>query len=83
MQTLIVCLLKTPFFHCSFILKSQQDRNVLVTRPADVAVSAVGSVPTETSVVPGTIPDLALRVNVKEGALFVVTGIEPGNRLKL
>ena len=56
---------------------------MLVTRPADVAVSAVGSVPTETSVVPGTVPDLALRVNVKEGALFVVTGIEPGNRLKL
>ena len=54
-----------------------------MTRPADVTVSAVWSVPTETSVVPRAIPDLALWVNVKEGALFVVTGIEPGNRLKL
>ena len=33
-QTLIVCLLKTHFFtHRSFILKSQQNRIELVTRP--------------------------------------------------
>ena len=77
-------LVENALFSLFFDLKKiQHDKIVSVTRPADVAVSAVGSVPTETSVVPRAIPDLALRVNVKEGALFVVTGIEPGNRWKL
>ena len=33
MQTLIVCLLKTHFLHLSLIVKSQQNRIELVTRP--------------------------------------------------
>ena len=43
--------------------------------PADVPVAAVGTVPAETTVVPGAVADLALRVDVKERALLVVTGI--------
>ena len=36
MQTFIVCLLKTHFLHRSLILKSQQNRIELVTRPASL-----------------------------------------------
>lgn len=34
------------------------------------------SVPTETSIVPRTILNLALRIDVKEGALLLVAGVE-------
>ena len=42
----------------------------------DVTVPTVGSVTTEASVVPGTVPHLSLGVNVKERTLLVVTGVE-------
>ena len=40
-QTLIVRLLKTRFLHGSLILKSQQNRIELVTRPVDDQVAMV------------------------------------------
>jgi len=44
--------------------------------PSHMSVSAVWTVPAETSVIPGTVPDLGLWVYVEKGAFFVVTGIE-------
>lgn len=43
----------------------------------DVTVSAAGSVATKAAIVPRTVFDFAFRVNVQEGTLFVVAGVEP------
>ena len=44
---------------------------------AHVTMAAVGPVPAEPPVIPRTVPDLGLRVNVEEGTLLVVAGVEP------
>ena len=49
----------------------------------DVTVSTVGAVTTEASVIPGTVPDLGLGVDVEEGTLFVVAGVEAGGEIAL
>lgn len=49
----------------------------------DVTVPTVGSVTTEASVVPGTVSDLGFRINMEEGTLLVVTGVEPGVEVAL
>ena len=41
-----------------------------------MSVSAVGTVATEASVVPGTVSHLGLGVDVEEGTFLVVAGIE-------
>ena len=41
-----------------------------------VTVATVGAVTAEASVVPGTVPDLCLGVNVEEGTLLVVAGVK-------
>ncbi len=42
---------------------------------ADMSVPARGAVPAEAPVIPGTVLDLALGVDVQEGALLVVASI--------
>ena len=44
---------------------------------------AARSVPAESPVVPGTVPHFGLRVDVQEGALLVVAGVEPGVEVAL
>ena len=49
----------------------------------DVTVSTVGAVAAEASVVPGTVSDLGLGVDVEEWTLLVVAGVEPGVEVAL
>ena len=42
---------------------------------ADVSVPAVGAVTAEPAVVPGTLADLRLGINVEERTFFVVAGV--------
>lgn len=46
-------------------------------------MSAVGTVPAEPSVVPGTVFDFALGVDVQKGTLLVVAGVEAGVEVTL
>ena len=48
-----------------------------------VTMSTVGAVAAEAAVVPGTVSDLGLGVNVEEGTLLVVAGVEPGVEVAL
>ena len=49
----------------------------------DMTVSTVGAVAAEAAVVPGTVSHLGLGVNVEEGTLLVVAGVEPGVEVAL
>ncbi len=40
-------------------------------------MAAVGAVTTKATIIPRTVPDLGLGVNMKEGAFLVVAGVEP------
>jgi len=48
-----------------------------------MSVPAVWTMPAETSIIPGTVPDLSLWIYVQEGTLFVVAGIESGVEIAL
>jgi len=49
----------------------------------DMAVATVRTMATEATVIPGAVTDLGFWVNVEEGALFVMAGIESGVEIAL
>jgi hypothetical protein len=56
--------------------RTESGQIIYTEHAAHVTMPTVGPVPAETAVIPRTVPDLGLGVNVKEGALLVVAGVE-------
>ena len=56
--------------------RTEASQTVDTEHSPDMSVSAVGTVATEATIIPGTVSHLGLGVDVEEGAFFVVAGIE-------
>jgi len=56
--------------------RTESSQIVHAEHAAHVTMAAVGAVAAEPPVVPRTVPHLGLGVNVEEGTLFVVAGVE-------
>lgn len=60
-----------------FAVRTESGQVIGAENASDMAMPAMGSMSAESPVVPRTVLDLALRIDVQEGALFVVAGVEP------
>jgi len=69
---------------CAFRSRRAEPCQVVdAEHPAHMSVPAVWTMPTEPSVIPGTVPYFSFWINMQKGTLFVVAGIESGVEIAL